>query len=265
MPVPKNAMEIFYELDKSNCKLCGEKTCLAFAGNVFTGKAKLSQCPKLTPEQREKFTDDSDSVATDELQKHLDTLIEKAVNLDFEEAAVRVGGESSDDVLRFNVMGKPFAIDKQGKFITDLHVIPWVLVPLLEYVCFCQGRPITGEWISYREIPGGREKYGLFKKRGEDVLSHLGDSYPDFFNDVVHMFDGQEVEKQFESDISVVLHPFPLVPLMICYWKPEEGMDSKLNLFFDSSVGGNLGADQLFYVGTGLAQMFEKLAIHHGF
>jgi ArsR family metal-binding transcriptional regulator len=35
---PKNAFEIFHFLDKSNCKQCGEKTCLAFAGAVSWGK-----------------------------------------------------------------------------------------------------------------------------------------------------------------------------------------------------------------------------------
>jgi len=31
----KNAMEIFKLLEKSNCRECNEKTCLAFAGAVF--------------------------------------------------------------------------------------------------------------------------------------------------------------------------------------------------------------------------------------
>ena len=50
MPKPKNAMEIFQLLDQSNCRQCGEKTCLAFAGAVFTGRRKLEDCPKLPPE-----------------------------------------------------------------------------------------------------------------------------------------------------------------------------------------------------------------------
>ena len=46
MPAPKNAMEVFQLLDKSNCRECGEKTCLAFAGAVFQGHRKISECPK---------------------------------------------------------------------------------------------------------------------------------------------------------------------------------------------------------------------------
>ena len=47
MPAPKNAMEIFKLLDKSNCRECGEKTCLAFAGAVYRGQKKIDECPRL--------------------------------------------------------------------------------------------------------------------------------------------------------------------------------------------------------------------------
>ena len=43
----KNPLEIFQLLEKSNCKLCGEKTCLSFAGAVFQDKRKLTECPRL--------------------------------------------------------------------------------------------------------------------------------------------------------------------------------------------------------------------------
>ena len=109
------------------------------------------------------------------------------------------------------------------------------------------------------------EKYGLFQKRAESVLKSLADRFPDFFNDIIHMFDGKNVAQQFESDISVVLHPFPLVPIMICYWQPEDGMESSLNVFFDKTVHDNLGVESAYFLGTGLAQMLEKLALHHGF
>jgi len=263
----KNAMEIFTILDKSNCRLCGEKTCLAFAGAVFLGRKKLSECPKVEPETVQNFsTPDTDDTSDVDIQEeYLSSLTQKATQLDFDNAAKRVRAVTNGGVLSFNVLGKRFGLNKEGKYLTDLHIIPWVIMPLLDYVCHCQGLKISGDWISFREIPGGREKYGLFKKRGEDVLRVLGDRYSDFFDDIVHMFEGQDVAKQFESDISVVLHPFPLVPVMICYWKAEDGMESKLNLFFDSSVTANLGLESAFFIGTGIAQMFEKMADHHAF
>ena len=52
--------------------------------------------------------------------------------------------------------------------------------------------------------------------------------------------------------------------MMICYWKPEVGLESSLNLFFDDTADKNLDTGSIFSLGTGLAQMFEKLARRHG-
>jgi hypothetical protein len=54
------------------------------------------------------------------------------------------------------------------------------------------------------------------------------------------------------------------VPLLICYWKPEEGLASELNLFFDATAEENLNIDSIFALGTGLMMMFEKIALRHG-
>jgi len=96
-------------------------------------------------------------------------------------------------------------------------------------------------------------------------MKRLADTLPDFFGDIVHMFSGRRVGALFEADISVILEPLPKVPLMICYRKPEEGMVSSLNLFFDKSASDNLGIGDIFSLGAGMSQMFTRLALRHGF
>lgn len=267
MAVAKNAMEIFSILDKSNCRKCGEKTCLAFAGAVYMGNRRIQECPNLSSADIAKFSKETDIQKSpeDNQDEYISALVHEVVNLDFKVAAERIGAQENGGVLSVTILGKNFGIRKDTTFSTDLHIIPWVVVPLLDYVLKCKGVPVSGDWMSFREIQGGKEKYALFKKRGEDVLKKLGDNYTDFFDDIVHMFNGRNVEKCFESDVSVVLYPLPLVPIMICYWKPEDGLQSSLNLFFDKSVEDNLGVDSAFSLGTGIAQMFEKIAEHHGF
>jgi len=96
-------------------------------------------------------------------------------------------------------------------------------------------------------------------------MKRVADLYTPLFDDIVHVFGGKKVDKQFESDISVVLHPLPKVPVMICYWLPEDGMDSSLHIFFDETADRNLDIGSVFTLGTGLAQMFTKIALRHGF
>ena len=264
--VGTNAMEIFLHLEKSNCRECGEKTCLAFAGAVFRGARRIEECPRLSAAAIEKYGAASKGPGReDELAEYIARMKGKVAELDFSAAAERTGAKLDGDTLRIPVLGKLFGIRRDGSFVTDLHVIPWVVVPVLEYLVGCRGVPVAGEWISFREIPGGREKYALFQKRGEEVLRDLADRYTDFFDDIIHMFDGRSVEKQFEADVSVILTPLPLAPMMICYWKPDEGMASTLNIFFDRSAGANIGVDSAFSLGTGIAQMLGRIATHHGF
>lgn len=264
MGTVKNVMEVFKNLEKSNCRLCGEKTCLAFAGAVFNGSRRLGECPRLSPEMVADFADDREE-AVDELELAIAGMKKAVGELSFAEAARRIGGETSGNLLRLAILGKPLAVKRDGGFVTDLHVLPWIVIPVLHYVLHCRGRALSGSWVSYRELPGGKEKYALFQRRGEEVLRQLADRFPDFFDDILHMFDGREVERQFRADVSVVLRPLPLVPVMICYRRAEEGLESTLNVYFDDSAGDNLGADMLFSLVTGMVRMLEKLATHHGF
>ena len=127
------------------------------------------------------------------------------------------------------------------------------------------GAPPAGKWVPYRELRGGRDGYPLFQKCCEEPTKRVADIYTPLFDDIVHVFGGKQVDKQFESDISVVLYPLPKVPVMICYWLPEDGMDSSLHIFFDETADRNLDIGSVFTLGTGLAQMFTKIALRHGF
>lgn len=79
--------------------------------------------------------------------------------------------------------------------------------------------------------------------RCEKPLKKVADTYTDLFEDMVGLFKGREVAGHFESDISVELWPLPKVPMLICYWKPEDGFESDLHLFFDDTAEANLNME----------------------
>jgi len=57
--VPLTGIEIFKLLPKTNCKECGEPTCLAFAMKLAAGKAELSACPYVSEETKTKLAEAS--------------------------------------------------------------------------------------------------------------------------------------------------------------------------------------------------------------
>ena len=262
----KTLMDVFKLLEKNNCRKCDEKTCLAFAAAVFQGKRPLSDCPQIAPETARMYGDQSKKQVNNvmEIDQELAELRGKLKEIDLAKAAERISATYDGTKLVLKVMGKDFGVDAAGKIYTDIHVNPWVAAPILNYILYCKGSPVKGEWVPLRELPNGKDWYRLFGQRCEKPIKKIADSYAELFTDLMDIFNGRSVDGHYQSDVSLVLHPLPLVPMLICYWHPEEGMPSDLNLFFDASAEDNLGIGGIYALGTGITRMFERLAVRHG-
>jgi len=259
-------VEILKLLNKSNCRECNEATCLAFAAGVFKGQRQLDECPHLDTDILEQFegkTEKRKSIEED-LEESVGQLKRKITEIDLSSAAQKLGADFSNNKLTIKICGKNFSIDSKGNCSSEIHIHPWITIPVLSYIIDGAGIPVSGKWVSFRELKNGRTWYGLFGQRCEKPLKKVTDTYTDLFEDMLHIFNGKQVENHYASDISIVLHPLPKVPILICYWKPEDGLESSLNIFFDSTAEDNLNIESIFSLGTGLVRMFEKVALRHG-
>ncbi len=265
MPKLNNAMEIFKLLEKSNCKKCNETTCMAFAGAVFLGRKRLDECPLLSSDVLERFGEKPEQPGIDQSREEaLNELRKKVGAIDLASSAQRVGGVYSNDKLTIKILGKDFSIDSRGNLFSDIHIHPWVAAPALTYAVQCTDAPISENWVPFRELKGGEPMNGLYVQRCEKPLKKVADSYTELFEDMIHIFNGKQVENHYQSDISLVLSPLPKVPILICYWKPEDGLESSLNIFFDSTAEDHLGIESVYGLAAGLAVMFEKISLRHG-
>ena len=262
-----NPMELFRLLDKSNCRQCNEQTCLAFAASVFKGQRQLDECPRLDKGIIEQFGGKTEKPEnTDrEMDETIEQLKRKISAMNFSSSlAGKLGARFSGDKLTLKIFGKDFSVDSKGNLSSDIHMHRWVTIPVLSYIINGAGVPVSGNWVPFRELKSGKTWHRLFEQRCEKPLKKVADNYTELFEDMIRIFNGRQVENHYESDISLVLLPLPKVPLLICYWKPEDGLESSLNLFFDSTAEENLGIESIFALGTGLVRMFEKIAQRHG-
>ncbi len=261
-----NPMDILKLLENSNCRECGEASCMAFAAAVYRGERRLEECTRLGQETLNRYGQETKprvSIEQD-MEAVVQELKEKVTQVDLAEAAERVGGRYAGGWLTISVLGKDFKLNQKGRIAADIHVNPWVTIPVLNYVLQSKGVSVSGSWISFRELPSGRSWYPLFAQRCEKPMKEVADSYTNLFTDMLDIFNGKQIESQFASDISIVLHPLPKLPLLVCYWKPEDELESSLHLFFDTTAEDNLPIESIHALGSGLAQMFEKIARRHG-
>jgi len=266
MPRLNNPVEILKLLNKSNCRECGEATCLAFAAAAARGKKQLGECPYLENDIVERFggkTKENNTVEQ-EMEESVGHLKRRIATIDLSAAARRLGAGFSDDKLTIKILGKNFSVDSKGNLSSEIHIHPWLAIPVLSHILEGAGVPVSGEWVPFRELKNGKTWAPLFGQRCEKPLKKVADTYTDLFADMLHIFNGRQVENHYASDISLVLHPLPKVPVLICYWKPEDGLESSLNLFFDATVEENLRIEPLYALCTGLVRMFEKIGLRHG-
>jgi len=266
VPQPNNPMEIFKLLEKSNCRECNEKTCLAFSVAVFKGQKQLDECPRLESDIIERFGGKTEKKTTpeQEMDESVEQLKRKITTIDIAASAQRLGARFSNGKLTIKILGKDFSLDSKGNITTDIHVHSWIMVPVLNYIIDSTKTPVSGKWLPFRELEGGKTWYRLFGQRCEKPLKKVADTYTDLFEDMIHLFNGKPAENHYASDISLVLHPLPKVPILICYWKPEDGLASSLNIFFDSTAEDNLNIESIYALAVGLVRMFEKITLRHG-
>ncbi len=261
-----NHLEVYKLLPQTNCRQCGLPTCLAFAVAVMQGQKRLADCPPLDGEVAAQYEVKSDrpSAREDDYAKALAELRGRMASVDLASSAQRLGASLAGGKLVVSVLGKPFTVDAQGVITSDCHTNPWVSIPLLSYVIGCRGREPKGEWVPLRDLPGGKDWYRLFGQRCEIPFKKVADNYTDLFEDMIDVFDAKPAPDAFDSDIAVVVHPLPRLPVLICYWKPEDGLESTINLFFDAAAEDNLNIESIYTLGVGMVTMFERIALTHG-
>lgn len=265
MAQANNYLEILKLLPQTHCKDCNLPTCMAFAAAVMQGGKTLADCPHLDREvvAQTQVRATGPSKLEQDHQRIVAELEEKVRQVDFASAAPRLGARLTAKGLSVPMLGAEFLVDNQGRASSRCHTNMWLRIPLLNYIIRCQGKEPSGQWVPLRELPGGADWGRFFEHRCEKPLKKIIDGYTDLFKVMVEVFQAKPAQ-EFDSDIAVTLHPLPKTPLLICYWKPEDGMDSDLNLFWDAGAEDNLNIDSLYYLGAGMATMFGKIAQTHG-
>ena len=107
MPKPNSAMEVFKHLDKSNCRECGEKTCLAFAAAVYQSRKQINMCPRIDSEIIKRYSSDNKKNTNEDFgEQFIEGLKQPLSRIDLAEAARRTGGHYDGRKLTLKILGK---------------------------------------------------------------------------------------------------------------------------------------------------------------
>ena len=265
-------LEIYKILPKTNCRQCDFATCMAFSAAVFKAQKRLADCAHLDKSKIGQYEENLGAQSSIErfMEDSLKDLKEKISKIDLLSRAESMGAESNgqNGKITIKCLGKEFEIDAEGNLTSQCHTHVWFAIPLLNYLLFGAGIDPAGEWVPFRELKNGTTWNPLFEQRCERPLKKIADIHPEVFEGLINIFSGTRaanpnISSNIKADVSVILLPFPKLPILICYWRPEDGLKSELHLFFDRTAEANLNIENIFALGTGLASMLEKLMLKH--
>jgi hypothetical protein len=158
-------------------------------------------------------------------------------------------------------LDRTYLVDPDGFDFSD-SVEPEKEVPIQEQVLvlhYLQApeapRP-SGNWVSYREIPGASFYNSAFIKRAIDPLKKVFGQDPDAFQRAAGRMAGRPIEP---GDAGYEFDVFPRVPLQIILYLGDDEFPAEANILFDPSVELILSAEDIAWM-AGM-QVYRMIAL----
>lgn len=92
---------------------------------------------------------------------------------------------------------------------------------------------VTGNWISFSDLAGGKGYFDAFKKRALEPIRRKYGRAPKALSNCLERLPG---EKTQYGDCAVIIHAFENVPVLITVTGEDEEFPAEANLLFDSSI-----------------------------
>jgi hypothetical protein len=125
------------------------------------------------------------------------------------------------------------------------------LALLLYYFSLADGFPISGEWVSFADLPDGR-----------------------FYNQAFHSYTGKELAQAYKNDqftferaslslggeraglgdASFVFQALPRAPLCVVFWRGDEEFPGSFQVLFDAAASHYLTTDSYAILGSAITQ-----------
>jgi len=93
--------------------------------------------------------------------------------------------------------------------------------------------PVTGEWLTFRELSGVEGYAEAYHKRALEPIIRKYGKNPEAILSVLERLPAARVSA---PEIAVVIRAFQGVPVLVKLWKADEEFSADANMFFDRSI-----------------------------
>ena len=276
--MPLSVMDLYKDvLPKTNCKDCGYPTCIAFAGKVVSEKLPLENCPHIDPEVLAKSKAILEEqwaqgkwLKKDPAQDALNWAKERASSMKLQDVAGRIGGtlkkEGGHTYVELPYFNTTVLISEDGIKLKDgTPLNRWEQVFLYNHMAQGGQREPTGRWKALEEIPNTVSKVKSMKEHVElPLLDRFEGKTEELLQAAQRLgatplseSDSQKLAEGFPPDLALLFRPLPKVPVMLLYWKGDEGegFGDRVKLLFDETIVEHLDIESIIFLSERLMEL----------
>ncbi|MCS7149387.1 MAG: DUF3786 domain-containing protein [Caldimicrobium sp.] len=259
-------LDLLKLLPKTNCRECGEESCLLFALKVFSRSISPDRCPYLKTSVLPAELSAS-KITFDQTFENLKYLREKFRNLEnFLERAENLGCQMREEgnslLLSYLDIKIEIALGEGGK---PLEIRDWAKAPLdprdeillCNYFLFNGKDSLSLNFVGLESFPHSISKVKTLKAYGEDPLAELMSSCSPALEEILRNFIITDYVK-LTSGTSFIVWVLPRVPLKITFWEGdlEEGLSPSCKILYDQVALSYLDLECLVFCAE---RLVEKL------
>ncbi|NLC11904.1 MAG: DUF3786 domain-containing protein [Firmicutes bacterium] len=128
---------------------------------------------------------------------------------------------------------------------------------ILHYLYTANGRPLAGEWITFKELPGGQIYVKPYTNRAIRPLEKAFGSRPDRLLTAAAKLGGKEGNF---GDFCAVLQVLPRVPMAFVLWEGDEEFPPRGNILYDANASCYLPTeDYALLPGIVIGELLKQL------
>ncbi len=190
--------------------------------------------------------------------------VEKLSTESFDKIIQRSGFESLDDnICRvpfldrvYNVSFPDFEFRDEYEENKEIPIQEQVLI--LHYMMGKSTVKLTGNWISYREIPGASFYFSAFVKRAINPLKKVFGRNISGFIKAAERLKGKVIDP---GDAGFEFNVLPKAPLQLIIWEGDEEFAAEANILFDENIEELLSPEDVAWLAGML--VYRLIALAH--
>jgi hypothetical protein len=250
-----NVLGLYRLLPRTNCGLCRQRQCMAFAVALAKGEADPDACLALPDETRRQLRGGSGQ--GDWRESLIGDLRKQVAGLNFPDIASGLGATLVEGSLSIRLLGRDYLMAPDGAISAAGPIAPWTNILLLHYVRTRGSAGLSGRWVSFTDLKAALMKAKSFARDCEEPMRGLFDREPAGTQLAWERLGGARREGT-PAPVAWEVFALPRVPVLVLYWPQDEEFPSKLKVLFDATADRYLDVESLTFLVEGLVKAVES-------